>query len=67
MPLPGSPEHFFWFAEPNVTFADSRYMNSWFSVNPAASARSGIPEYSAKTGLRCYGGGITMVWYFRKH
>ncbi len=67
MPLPGSSEHFFWFAGPNVTFADSRYMNSWFGVNPAASARSGIPEYSAKAGLRSYGGGITMVWYFRKH
>lgn len=50
MPMPGSNEHFFWFAGPTVTFADSRYMNSWFGVNPGAAARSGLPTYSSGGG-----------------
>ncbi len=67
MPLPGSSEKFFWFAGPNLTFADSKYMNSWFGINQDAAARSGYSAYSAKAGLRSYGAGITMVWFFRKH
>ena len=33
MPLPGSSKTFFWFAGPSLTFADSKYMNSWFGVD----------------------------------
>ena len=46
MPMPGSNEHFFWFAGPTVSFADSRYMNSWFGV-VRAPPRSGLPAYSS--------------------
>lgn len=67
MPLPGSNEHFFWFAGPTVSFADSRYMNGWFGVNPAAAARSGLPAYSSGAGLKSVGGGVTMVWFVNKH
>lgn len=67
MPLPGSSEKFYWFGGPTVTFADSRYMNRWFGVSSEQSVRSGYPRYSANAGLKSFGAGITMVWFFRKH
>ncbi|WP_374992757.1 MipA/OmpV family protein [Burkholderia multivorans] len=67
MPMPGSNEHFFWFAGPTVSFADSRYMNSWFGVNQGASARSGLPVYSSRAGIKSVGAGVTMVWFVNKH
>ncbi|MCA8025933.1 MipA/OmpV family protein [Burkholderia cepacia] len=67
MPLPGSNEHFFWFAGPTVSFADSRYMNSWFGVNQGAAARSGLPAYSSGAGIKSYGAGVTMAWFVNKH
>ncbi|KVN41318.1 structural protein MipA [Burkholderia pyrrocinia] len=67
MPLPGSNEHFFWFAGPTVSFADARYMNSWFGVSDGAAARSGLPRYSSGAGLKSVGAGVTMVWFVNKH
>ncbi|WP_431822591.1 MipA/OmpV family protein [Burkholderia sp. F1] len=67
MPMPGSNEHFFWFAGPTVSFADARYMNSWFGVSDAAAARSGLPRYSSGAGIRSVGAGVTMVWFVNKH
>lgn len=67
MPLPGSSEKFYWFGGPTVTFADSRYMNRWFGVSSEQSVRSGYPRYSANAGMKSFGAGITMVWFFRKH
>ncbi|WP_198391431.1 MipA/OmpV family protein, partial [Burkholderia ubonensis] len=67
MPMPGSNEHFFWFAGPTVSFADSRYMNSWFGVNQGAAARSGLPAYSSGAGIKSAGLGVTMVWFVNKH
>ncbi|WP_175763057.1 MipA/OmpV family protein [Burkholderia ambifaria] len=67
MPMPGSNEHFFWFAGPTVSFADSRYMNGWFGVNQGASARSGLSTYSPGAGMKSFGAGVTMVWFVNKH
>ncbi|VBL73892.1 MltA-interacting protein MipA [Burkholderia pseudomallei] len=67
MPLPGSSETFYWFAGPTVTFADSRYMNSWFGVNDAQAARSGHPRYAPSAGVKSFGGGMTLVWFVTKH
>ncbi|CAB3758665.1 hypothetical protein LMG29739_02961 [Paraburkholderia solisilvae] len=67
MPMPGSSDTFFWFAGPSVTFADSTYMNSWFGVNPAQSAASGLRQYDASAGLKSAGFGITMIWFVNKH
>lgn len=67
MPLPGSSKKFFWFGGPTATFADSRYMNRWFGVTDAQSARSGYPRYSANAGLKSVGAGITMIWFINKH
>ncbi|KWB86358.1 MipA/OmpV family protein [Burkholderia ubonensis] len=67
MPMPGSNEHFFWFAGPTVSFADARYMNSWFGVSDAAAARSGLQRYSSGAGIRSVGAGVTMVWFVNKH
>ncbi|WXK36758.1 MipA/OmpV family protein [Mycetohabitans rhizoxinica] len=67
MPLPGSSETFYWFAGPSVTFADAKYMNSWFGVNPDQAAQSGYRRYDARAGLKSAGFGITMVYFVNKH
>ncbi|SEK13375.1 Outer membrane scaffolding protein for murein synthesis, MipA/OmpV family [Paraburkholderia diazotrophica] len=67
MPLPGSSENFFWFAGPSVTFADSKYMNSWFGVNAAQAAASQYARYDASAGLKSAGFGVTLIWFVDKH
>jgi outer membrane scaffolding protein for murein synthesis (MipA/OmpV family) len=67
MPLPGSSKRFFWFAGPNVTLADSNYMNSWFGVNPTQAAHSQYPQYHASAGFKSVGFGLSAVWLFNKH
>jgi outer membrane scaffolding protein for murein synthesis (MipA/OmpV family) len=67
MPMPGSGEKFTWFAGPTVTFADSRYMNSWFGVNAAQAARSGYAPYHASAGVKSAGFGVAATWMPAKH
>ncbi|HEY1611443.1 MAG TPA: MipA/OmpV family protein [Paraburkholderia sp.] len=67
MPLPGSSQHFYWFAGPSVSFADSTYMNSWFGVNGQQAAASRFPRYDASAGFKSAGFGITMVYFVNKH
>ncbi|MCG1054469.1 MipA/OmpV family protein [Mycetohabitans sp. B5] len=67
MPLPGSSEKFYWFAGPSVTFADSKYMNSWFGVTADQALRSGYRRYDASAGLKSAGFGVTMVYFVNKH
>lgn len=67
LPLPGSSERFFWFAGPSVSFADARYMDTWFGVSGEQARRSGLAPYSSHAGLRSVGFGTTAVWFFRKH
>lgn len=67
MPMPGSSETFSWFAGPTVTFADARYMNSWFGVSPGQSARSGYAPYHASAGVKSAGFGVAATWMPAKH
>lgn len=67
MPMPGSSKKFFWFAGPNVTLADSTYMNSWFGVNQNQAAHSNFPQYHASAGFKSVGFGVSAVWLFDKH
>jgi outer membrane scaffolding protein for murein synthesis (MipA/OmpV family) len=67
MPMPGSSKTFFWFAGPNVTLADSTYMNSWFGVNREQAAHSQYPEYHASAGFKSVGFGVSAIWLFDKH
>jgi outer membrane scaffolding protein for murein synthesis (MipA/OmpV family) len=67
LPMPGSSEKFTWFAGPTVEFADGRYMNSWFGVNAAQSARSGYAPYHASAGVKSAGLGVAATWMPAKH
>ncbi|HTI17549.1 MAG TPA: MipA/OmpV family protein [Trinickia sp.] len=67
MPMPGSSEKFAWFAGPTLTFADSRYMNSWFGITPAEAVTSGRAAYSASAGMKSFGFGIAATWIPAKH
>jgi outer membrane scaffolding protein for murein synthesis (MipA/OmpV family) len=67
MPLPGSSKTFFWFAGPSLTFADSKYMNSWFGVSEAQAADSQYSYYHASAGLKSAGFGVSAIWFFQKH
>ncbi|RKT22007.1 outer membrane scaffolding protein for murein synthesis (MipA/OmpV family) [Paraburkholderia sp. RAU2J] len=67
MPMPGSSKTFFWFAGPNVSFADSTYMNSWFGVNQQQAANSQFSQYHASAGVKSVGFGVSAVWLFNKH
>ena len=67
MPMPGSSDQFSWFVGPTATFADSRYMNSWFGVNANESARSGLREYHASAGIKSVGLGVAATWMPSKH
>jgi outer membrane scaffolding protein for murein synthesis (MipA/OmpV family) len=67
MAMPGSSRVFTWFAGPTVTFADSRYMNTWFGVNAAQAARSGYNPYHASAGMKSAGFGIAATWMPAKH
>ncbi|MCC2111747.1 MAG: MipA/OmpV family protein [Hyphomicrobiales bacterium] len=42
-------------AGPRVGFADGEYMSRYFSVSPAASARSGLAQFKAEPGIRHLG------------
>ncbi|WP_144152621.1 MipA/OmpV family protein [Paraburkholderia sp. BCC1885] len=67
LPLPGSSKTFFWFAGPSLTFADSKYMNSWFGVNDTQAANSQYSYYHASAGLKSAGFGVSAIWFFQKH
>jgi len=67
LPLPGSSEHFYWFAGPSVSFADSRYMDTWFGVSAAQSARSGFAQHHVGAGIKSYGAGLSAMWFLHKH
>jgi len=57
----------FLFLGPTVTFADSRYMRSYFGVDDAQAAASGLPRFSADGGLKSTGLGATAVYFLDKH
>ncbi|MBV5266041.1 MipA/OmpV family protein [Pinisolibacter sp. B13] len=45
-------DRFLFSADAFATLADDKYMEAYFGVNANQSARSGLPEYTAKAGLK---------------
>jgi outer membrane protein len=46
---------------PSLTFADSKYHDSYFGVNARQSFASGLPQYSADDGILSYDFGGTLI------
>ena len=44
-------------AGPRVTFADQRFMTSYYGINGSQSTVSGLPAYTPAAGLRSFGAG----------
>jgi len=67
LPLPGSSETFQWFAGPTVTVADATYMQNYFGVGQAQSLNSGYPPHQTSAGVKSFGCGLSIVWFFAEH
>lgn len=66
MPMPGSSEKFVWFVGPSVTFADTRYMNTWFGVSHKQTQSTNYQYYKAHGGLDSAGIGLTANYFVTK-
>ena len=56
------------FVGPQVTFADSRYMQAYFGIDPGnTSAQSNFHNYSASGGLKDAKLGITGLYHINDH
>jgi outer membrane protein len=47
---------------PNISYADSDYFNTYFSVTPAQSFLSGLPVYNAGSGFKTVGAQALAVY-----
>lgn len=45
-----------------TTYADDTYMEAYFSVSPADSARSGLPVYEAEAGFKDVGASVLVTY-----
>jgi len=50
-----------------VTYASGNYMDSYFSITPADSARSGLPTYNASSGIKDAGVNVALTYSFTEH
>ena len=50
-----------------ATIADKNYMDSYFSINAAQSAASGLPQYKAKAGLQRVDFDVSATYFFDEH
>ena len=50
-----------------LTYASDNYMNSYFSISPADSARSGLATYHASSGIKDIGVNMALSHSFTKH
>lgn len=50
-----------------TTYADSDYMQSYFGVDAADSARSGLNTYSADSGIKDVGAGVAWQYNFNRN
>ena len=55
------------FAGPSLTFADQRYMNSYFGVSPDISRVSGLRAFDADGGFSSVGVGASSVYLIDDH
>jgi outer membrane scaffolding protein for murein synthesis (MipA/OmpV family) len=61
VPIPLA-SNFFLFAGPSVTFADGRYMQSYFGVSAAQAVNSQFRPFEAYGGVKRAGFGLTAVY-----
>lgn len=50
----------------HLTYADSDYMDTYFGVDSRDSANSGLSRYSAGSGFKDFGFGVTGLYKFNK-
>ena len=50
-----------------LTYASEDYMESYFSITPADSARSGLPTYNASDGFKDVGMNLALTYSFTDH
>ncbi|MDE2457809.1 MAG: MipA/OmpV family protein [Rhodospirillales bacterium] len=67
MPMPGSSKRFAWFLGPSVTFADARYMNTYFGISHTQAADTRYAFYKARGGFKSAGLGISANYFVTPH
>ena len=50
-----------------LTYASDNYMDSYFSISAADSARSGLPTYDASDGIKDVGVNMALTYSFTEH
>ena len=66
VPVAGS-EKFFVFVGPSFTWADDRYMGSYFSITPEQAARSQFAPFNASAGAKSARVGLTAQYNPTEH
>jgi outer membrane scaffolding protein for murein synthesis (MipA/OmpV family) len=67
LPLPGSSKKFVMFAGPSITYADHRYLQHVFGVDPAQARVSGYPPFDVHGGESAVGVGFSATRFMTKH
>jgi MipA family protein len=50
-----------------LTYASNDYMDTYFSISPADSARSGLPTYNASAGFKDVGATMALTYNFTEN
>jgi len=50
-----------------LTYASGNYMDSYFSIDAADSARSGLPTYNASAGIKDVGANMALTYSFTEN
>lgn len=50
-----------------ASWADEKYMRAYFSVTPTQAARSGLPVYTARKGIKDAGANIALTYRLSDH
>jgi outer membrane scaffolding protein for murein synthesis (MipA/OmpV family) len=67
MPMPGSSKKFAWFFGPSVTYADGRYMNTYFGISHNQALSTSYPYYKAHGGFKSAGIGVSTDYFVTQH
>lgn len=67
IPMPGSSQKFAWFFGPCVTFADARYMNTYFGISHTQAAGTRYSVYKARGGFKSAGVGVSADYFLTPH
>ncbi len=67
MPMPGSSEKFAWFFGPTLTWANTRYMNTYFGVSHTQAASTRYSYYKPHGGLDSTGAGLSADYFVNPH